>query len=610
MSKAVYSKNSITAQGFLRTSFLLNRNLLSSRGFSNNAVSGTAAGRCVTQKRRLTKTCTLRAILASVCLVAGCGGGAGGTTAGKPLIESFSAMPATIEAGQSATLQWSVSDANSVSISGLTAAPGTSVTVIPATTTTYTLTAANLSGTSTMNAVVTVQAGAPLETATVNTASPGIQIAPTFLGFSHEWTSPASLMGMPGDTNPIYRQLVKNLMAYGGGPLIVRIGGNSTDQTGEPTSGIVAPMAQLYEDIGAKFTLGVNLGSDNVSLAADQARYYVANMPANSLLAIEIGNEPDLYQSNGDRPTTYTFTNYLSDFATWQTAIMPLLPTGVKLMGPSWSSTSSLSNLPAFLAQEKSNLSIVSQHYYAGDQCNGKTNPLDYLLIDSSATKGATAVASSVAATHADGLPFRMGEMNSIACGGETGISDAFGSALWAADTMFEFASVGVDGVNFHTGNGGAYALFVFNDTTTNGVTTFSVQSVRPEYYGLLFFQQAAPSLAKLLPVSATTSANLKTWATVDGKGTVRVALINKDESSEGVANITLPGYGAGTVTRMTASSYQATSGVTIGGQTFDGSTDGTAQGAAYGETVAAVNGVYSVALAPTSAAILTVDPN
>jgi hypothetical protein len=60
----------------------------------------------------------------------------------------------------------------------------------------------------------------------------------------------------------------------------------------------------------------------------------------------------------------------------------------------------------------------------------------------------------------------------------------------------------------------------------------------------------------------------------------------------------------------MTASNYQATSGVTIAGQTFDGSTDGTAQGGAYGETVAAVNGVYSVALAPTSAAILTVDPN
>jgi hypothetical protein len=512
-------------------------------------------------------------------------------------------------AGQEVALSWSVTGATAIALSGVSSVTGTSATVTPSETTTYTLTATNADGSAEQSVTITVQQGAALGTASVDPTKPGTQIQSSFLGFSHEWSGPPVLMGPPGNTNPIYRQLVNNLTAYGGGPLLVRIGGNSTDKTTAPTTGVVAPMAQLYTDLGAKFTLGVNLGSDDVALATQQAQYYVSNMPAGSLEAIEIGNEPDLYHDNGDRPTTYTFADYLSDFATWRTAILPLLPTGVKLMGPSWASTSSLSNLPAFLAQEQNNLSILSQHYYAGTQCNGATNPPDYLLQDSAASKGATAVASSVPLAHADNLPFRMGEMNSISCGGETGVSDIFASALWSIDVMFEFANVGVDGVNFHNGNGGAYSLFQFNIAIMGNTATYSIASIRPEYYGLLFFQMATANTPKLLPVTLTTPANLKVWATVDAQGVVRVVLINKDEALQGVVSINLPGYGTGSITRLTAANYQATSGITIGGQTFDGSTDGTPQGIAFTEATPVNGGVYSVALAPTSAALLTIKP-
>jgi hypothetical protein len=541
--------------------------------------------------------------------LAGCGGGTSTPITPAPTIQSFTASATSIMAGQSVTLTWSVTGATSLSLSGVSVVTGTSTIVTPAQTTDYSLTASNSGGSTGQSLTITVQQGTALGSATLNTASPGSQIQPSFTGFSHEWTSPVELMGVPGNTNPIYRQLVKNLTAFGGGPLLVRIGGNSTDKTTAPTTGIVAPMAQLYTDIGAKFTLGVNLGSDNVSLATEQAQAYVANMPTGSLEAIEIGNEPDLYAGNGDRPSTYTFADYFSDFATWRTAIFPLLPQGVGLMGPSWASTSSLSNLPTFLTQEEQYLSIVSQHYYAGTACNGNTNPPDYLLQDSAATKGATAVASSVTLTHQASLPFRIGEMNSISCGGETGVSDIFASALWATDVMFEFANAGVDGVNFHNGNGGAYALFQFNEATQGNTTTYSLESVRPEYYGLLFFQMATANTSKLVPVTLSTQANLKVWASVDSSGVVRVVLINKDEAAQGVVSITLPGYGAASITRLTAANYQATAGITLGGQTFDGSTDGTIQGTAYTESAAANNGVYSVALAPTSAALLTINP-
>jgi hypothetical protein len=41
-----------------------------------------------------------------------------------------------------------------------------------------------------------------------------------------------------------------------------------------------------------------------------------------------------------------------------------------------------------------------------------------------------------------------MGELTSLYDGGETGISNAFESALWAVDIMFEYAGTVVDGVS------------------------------------------------------------------------------------------------------------------------------------------------------------------
>jgi len=80
----------------------------------------------------------------------------------KPTISSFTAAPATIAAGQSTTLAWSVAGADSLSISpGIGAVTGTSVTVSPSVTTTYTLTAKNLNGSVTKKTAVTVTVAPP-----------------------------------------------------------------------------------------------------------------------------------------------------------------------------------------------------------------------------------------------------------------------------------------------------------------------------------------------------------------------------------------------------------------------------------------------------------------
>jgi hypothetical protein len=124
--------------------------------------------------------------------------------------------------------------------------------------------------------------------------APGIAIPATFMGWSHEWGTAQYIMGdSTTGVDHIYRQLLQNLMAYGSGPILLRIGGDSSDKTPEPTSTTAQPFAELAKALGVKFYLGVNLGSDNVELAVAQAKAYVSQMPPGSLDAVEIGNEPD-----------------------------------------------------------------------------------------------------------------------------------------------------------------------------------------------------------------------------------------------------------------------------------------------------------------------------
>ena len=81
-----------------------------------------------------------------------------------PVINSFTASPESVEAGDSVTLSWTVTDADTLSISpSVGAVAGSSVVVTPSQTTTYVLTAANDAGSDSASVRVTVQEPAPPE---------------------------------------------------------------------------------------------------------------------------------------------------------------------------------------------------------------------------------------------------------------------------------------------------------------------------------------------------------------------------------------------------------------------------------------------------------------
>jgi hypothetical protein len=141
-------------------------------------------------------------------------------------IQSFTANPSTITAGQTTTLSWVVEGAKSITLSGVSATPASSAVVAPTHTATYTLTA-QTDGDKRVSKEVTVSvtANPSIATAVIDAAHPGNAVPAGFLGFSHEWGQAQLLMGDPAiGTNPIYRQLLENLMAYGGGPISIRVG--------------------------------------------------------------------------------------------------------------------------------------------------------------------------------------------------------------------------------------------------------------------------------------------------------------------------------------------------------------------------------------------------
>jgi hypothetical protein len=433
---------------------------------------------------------------------------------------------------------------------------------------------------------------------------PGAPIQPSFMGIAHEWGDAQSIMGSSdGGVNAIYRNLLRNLTAYGSGPIIIRIGGNSTDTSNEPTSATVLPFAEVASAIGAHFYLGVNLGAGNLQLAVKQAKAFAGGMPAHSLDAIEIGNEPDSYVDKRMRSAPYPFSAYLTEFDTWRKQIYPLLPNGTQLIGPAWAYPASLSNSGPFLEAEHSYVAALSQHYYSGDVGHGKVNPPDFLLKPNRTSEAALRIRAGVATAHGYHVAFRVDELNSLAGGGQDGVSNTFGAALWAIDIMFEFANVGVDGVNWQSPNGAAYSPLSFNIARVGSMKSYQIKSVNPLYYGMLLFQAATGNQAHLLPVSLTAESSLKAWATLDSTGKQRLVVVNKGVTTE-TMQIVHPGYRTASILRLTASSPASKTGVSFAGQTMDGSVDGRLQGTKQVETVKSGAGVFEIS-APASSALI-----
>ncbi len=473
---------------------------------------------------------------------------------------------------------------------------------------------------------IALPAGA--EQLTIGSPIPAPKIQPGFLGLSFEYSSIEQYAGTdPRAIDPVFEQLIRNIVPVQAP--VIRIGGDTTDHTWWPVDGMQPPGGVKYtldpgwlavtraltRALGARLILGINLEADSGPLAAAEARALVTGLGARSIEALEPGNEPELYgiftwyrtPAGVDvkgRPPGYDVASFTRDFTSLSRALPPVALAGPTIGAPKW-----YSQLGTILAAEP-RIRLVTLHRYPTQYCFARPGHLNYPtighLLSAYTSRGlAASVARYVALARARGLALRIDEMNTISCGYDPSVGYSFASALWAVDTLFAMADVGVDGVNIHGFPGSTCSLFQI--TRAGGRWQAFVE---PEYYGLQLFAQAAPPGSRLLRVSGAAPGDLRAWGTRAPGGRVRVVLIDDSPShafTVAVADGTAAGRPA-TLERLLAPSLRSGHGVTLAGRGFGARTlTGLPDGPRRVTAVRALGGRdYVVRVPAGSAALIT----
>jgi hypothetical protein len=417
---------------------------------------------------------------------------------------------------------------------------------------------------------------------TVDTAHPGGPLAADFVGLSFEMRE----LGV-GSFDPKAGNLVQLFKTLGTSNL--RIGGNTLDrdtlwvpagqQPPNPlpkwvkdtvTASDITRLGTFLQATNWKSEVAINVGRWNQALATDQSQVMQSTLGPH-LTAIACGNEPNAWKNNGYRPATYGYSGYKKDFERCAAVIG-----NNRIAGPDTSSpTSGMPKIAQFAADEKSRLTLLATHNYAG---NANTTAARLLSPANSASQVAK-VTGAVAAAKAAGLPIRLDETNSTVGGGTLGVSDTYASALWAFDYSLVMAQAGISGLDFHGGLGvcsaplfnGKFQHYAPICPTNEADRKAKIYTAAPEYYGLYMASRMGPG--RFLPRTVTTSRNVTAYAVLGADGKTRVAVIQKDATSGAPVRTTLKvGESSGTaeVVKLTGDAFGSKAHVRIQGAAVD----------------------------------------
>jgi hypothetical protein len=473
-----------------------------------------------------------------------------------------------------------------------------------------------------LSAVAPIEAPARAEVSVV-THGDAVPVPRSLLGVSTEYFS-----------LPIYERhlsLLEKVLAMlhvsGDGPVVLRIGGDSADQTFwqpgtrrrphwmfELTPWVLKRTSVLARADDLRLIVDLNLITGSSLKAARLAHAVETAVPRRRILGFEIGNEPDLFNRHNWQVTVagtglapaflrkeLSIRNYLADFAAYGRTLARVTP-GVRLAGPALANPArNISWISRLLAGPHAGLGIVTAHRYVFSACAPRRSSgfptIARILGDHATEVMAGKVRAAVRIAHRAGLPFRVTELNSVSCGGRRGVSNAFATALWAPDALFQLLRAGVDGINIHVRTGAINAAFALS---ARGL------DARPLLYGLILFARTLNGHPRLVQarVRASAAPHLKVWAVRLAGRRLRVLLINKGVHPVLVA-LRLPNAAPAYVGRMEAPSAASTGGVTLDGQHLGA--DGRWHGRRMLQRLVRTRGGYEVYVPPTSAALVSV---
>jgi hypothetical protein len=430
-------------------------------------------------------------------------------------------------------------------------------------------------------------ADAAVTVITVDRAHPFGMLPSDFVGLSYEMRELAQFCtsgGCVGNFDASMGNLVALYRTLGHSN--VRIGGNQLDRdtlwvpTGQQppnplptwvadivTPADVARLNKFLKESHWKAEVGVNLAHYDPTLAADEAQALAKLGPR--LAGAECGNEPNHYASNHYRPAPYGFAEHKVDWEACADVMGKLRIAAPDLSGP----TSTAQWFDQFAQAEHARVDMLTAHNYTG------ATSLTDLLSPRIHAKELADVTPQLNSAKAVGLPIRLDETNSTVGGGTPGISDVYGSALWALDYNLNLAQAGFAGLNFHGGFGvcgqplfnGRFQRYTPICAATEADRLAKVYTVMPEYYGL--YMATKMGTGRFLPVNVASDHNVTAYAVRGNDGRLRIAVIEKDETSTVPVPVSLSvgtRSGHASVLHLTGTTLASADGVAVQGATVD----------------------------------------
>jgi hypothetical protein len=443
-------------------------------------------------------------------------------------------------------------------------------------------------------------------------AVPATSTTQGFLGISTGLTTIAALDGSAADPDTPFINLVKSLSP--GAPPVLRLGGVGTDDSWWPIPGVkerylykltprwAGGVRALLEAVGGKAILGVNLEENSKPIARTEVANFDRYIGENLIDAFELGNEPEFFPialPKGHPPHDYPYkiAHYGKEFSNIASALGAAPLAGPASGAPHW-----LSKLGTILNDIPSRLKLVTTHAYPLKHCSRLAHLSVSDLFTRASIEGlADPIRGSVRAAAAHHKPLRVDELNGVSCGGEAGISNSFGEALWALNVLPALWRTGVQGVNFQTVNGDLNQLITAKRTASGWRL-----SVQPEYYGLLAFADAAPAGSHLLRISGAHLARFYRFAVRAPDGSERIVLTNIGSAARTIGVSAAGTRGTGSVSLLRAGSLSATGGTTLAGRRLSPRTGRLVGTPSLTRVRPNARGVYGVRVPPHAAAILT----
>lgn len=466
-------------------------------------------------------------------------------------------------------------------------------------------------------------ASQPVPTARVTVTGTALHVVPTsFLGLSINVEETEDYTQQPAF--PQFINLIDHTaggLPDGDGPFMLRLGGTYADsaywngETSQIQPQYLAPAADqvtlndawlrsvagVASTSGSQVILNVNAADHDPQMALNFIEAAERDLPAGSLSAVAIGNEPNLYpqgydgitRSNESWVKNFSALRYSTLFSTYATLLKRHLPS-LTLAGPELSSPTA-PWLISLLSHDSGEVGLATEHYYAYNACAAAGSSaypeLHRYFKATDISQATAAIAPAISAAHNAGLSYRLTELGSSTCLGLPAVNNTFATSLWGLDQLYELLAAGVDGVNFH--------LRANEPNSAIHATSGDGLSAEPLLYGIAAFSSTLGPNAQLNQVAGVLPSNVKVWAVQSDNG-YGLALINDTTQRERV-EVSVPTTAPMTVRALTAPTPWSQS-ATFGGQTI--SSSGTWQGTANTQTVTPVTGSYWFTIPPDSAEI------